>query len=301
VREGIILRLIDEAGNVGWGEIAPLPWFGSETLQEALAFCQQLGDEVRADAIAAIPCHLPACQFGFESALSQVLAVNNRSSLPRRGLIQNLKYSCLLPAGETALQTWQPAWQQGGRTFKWKIGVNSIEEELKIFFKLVQSLPAGAQLRLDANGGLTVEAARRWLEAADLVPRALRDRAGVVEFLEQPLPPSEFDALLELGDRVATPLALDESVATVQQLEDCYARGWRGIFVIKAAIAGSTQRLRQFCQKHCIDAVFSSVFETQIGRQAVLQLAAELSNPNRAIGFGVEDWFASPKLMMDCF
>ncbi|HAA31219.1 MAG TPA: o-succinylbenzoate synthase, partial [Cyanobacteria bacterium UBA8553] len=89
----------------------------------------------------------------------------------------------------------------------------------------------------------------------------------------------------------STPIALDESVATIDQLEECYQKGWRGIFVIKVAIAGSPKRLRQFCQKHDIDTVFSSVFETSIGRQAALQLAAELSNPNRAVGFGVNHWF----------
>jgi O-succinylbenzoate synthase len=89
----------------------------------------------------------------------------------------------------------------------------------------------------------------------------------------------------------STPIALDESVATLDQLEDCYKRGWRGIFVIKTAIAGSPRRLRQFCQAHAIDAVFSSVFESAIARLAALQLAAELSNPNRAIGFGVNHWF----------
>jgi len=48
-------------------------------------------------------------------------------------------------------------------------------------------------------------------------------------------------------------------------------------FVIKAAIAGSPSRLRQFCREHEIDAVFSSVFETAIGTQAALKLAVELS------------------------
>jgi O-succinylbenzoate synthase len=117
------------------------------------------------------------------------------------------------------------------------------------------------------------------------------DEAGIVEFLEQPLPPGQFDAMLEMRTRYSTPIALDESVATLTQLEECYQRGWRGVFVIKAAIAGSPKRLRQFCQDYNIDAVFSSVFESAIARQAALQLAAELSNPNRAVGFGVNHWF----------
>jgi O-succinylbenzoate synthase len=287
VREGIILRLTDETGRVGWGEIAPISWFGSETLEQALEFCQQLPPQITATDIFSIPDKLPACQFGFESAWEWGEGERGRWRDSSQSKIQNLKskiaYSYLLPAGEAALQLWQTLWNQGHHTFKWKIGIAPIENELKVFDQLIQALPASAQLRLDANGGLTRQEANQWLKLAD--------EARIVEFLEQPLPPKQFDAMLEISDQYSTPIALDESVATLDQLEDCYQRGWRGIFVIKAAIAGSPQRLRQFCQEHEIDAVFSSVFESAIARQAALQLAVELSRKNRAVGFGVNHWF----------
>ena len=296
VREGIILRLTDEMGRVGWGEIAPISWFGSETLEQAWDFCQQLPQEITAETIFSIPANLPACQFGFESAWDIGNWELGKGDKEEKSLLSPLSpyslvptphspiaYSYLLPTGEAALQAWQTPWSRGSRTFKWKIGVASLEEELKVFDQLIQSLPASAQLRLDANGGLNQQTANQWLQVAD--------EAGIVEFLEQPLPPSQFDTLLEMSRYYSTPIALDESVATLDQLEDCYRRGWRGIFVIKAAIAGSPKRLRQFCQAHAIDAVFSSVFESAIARLAALQLAAELSNPKRAIGFGINHWF----------
>ena len=295
VREGIILRLIDETGRVGWGEIAPISWFGSETLEQAWDFCQQLPPEISTETIFSIPAELPACQFGFESAWewgeSSQSKIQNRSTelrqaqLPRsrRSPKSKIPYSYLLPAGDAALDSWQTPWNQGSRTFKWKIGVTQIEDELKVFDQLVQALPASTLLRLDANGGLSRQEAHQWLQASD--------EAGIVEFLEQPLTPKQFDDMLEMSTQYSTPIALDESVATLDQLEVCYQRGWRGIFVIKAAIAGSPKRLRQFCQKHDIDMVLSSVFETAIARQAALQLAAELSHRNRAVGFGVNHWF----------
>jgi o-succinylbenzoate synthase len=314
VREGISLSLVDETGRVGKGEIAPIPWFGSETLEQALEFCHKLPSQIAITDIFSIPSELPACQFGFESAWERVSGQMGREeddagkedwsiqgcsdrvispanlsapSSPSQSKIQNpnskITYSYLLPTGETALKSWQIGWERGSRTFKWKIGVASIEDELEVFHRLVQALPPTAQLRLDANGGLTRQQASRWLKVAQ--------EAGRVEFLEQPLPPEQFETMLEMSDRYSTPIALDESVATLKQLEDCYQRGWRGIFVIKVAIAGSPRRLRQFCREHEIDAVFSSVFETAIGRQAALQLAAELSLNQRAVGFGVNHWF----------
>lgn len=68
IREGIILSLTDESGRVGCGEIAPISWFGSETLEQALDFCRQLPGEITDEIIFSIPDELPACQFGFESA-----------------------------------------------------------------------------------------------------------------------------------------------------------------------------------------------------------------------------------------
>lgn len=273
IREGIILRLTDETGRMGCSEIAPLPWFGSETFAQALAFCKQLKEKLTQATIQAIPEGLPACQFGFKSALEDLFGAEGE-----RG---RLSLSYLLPAGEDALQAWEIL--QSATTFKWKIGAIAIAEEITIFKKLVRALPAGAKLRLDANGGLSIEEAKAWLEVAD--------ETQIVEFIEQPLSPQEFDLMLDLSANYSTAIALDESVATLQQLENCYQKGWRGIYIIKAAIAGSPQRLRQFCQQYKIDAVFSSVFETKIGREAVLRLAAELSNPNRAIGFGIGHWF----------
>ena len=273
VREGIILRLSDES-QTSWGEIAPLSWFGSETLEQALDFCSQLPDEITAETIFNIPAELPACQFGFESAREELLSKEEGHS--------RYSYSGLLPAGEAALHQWQTLWKQGYRTFKWKIGVASIQAELKIFHSLIQALPTVAKLRLDANGGLTWQEANEWLLNCD--------RVGI-EFLEQPLPVAHENAMLELSDRYSTQLALDESVATLNQLQASYQKGWRGIFVIKAAIAGSPSRLRQFCREHEIDAVFSSVFETTIGRKAALKLAGELSHYDRAMGFGINHWF----------
>ncbi len=301
IRKGIILRLTDEIGKVGWGEIAPISWFGSETLEQALDFCHQLPTKITEKMIFSIPDELPACQFGFESALEEAGEIGNRGDREQgRELLQNIllcpsaplplclipmPYSGLLPAGKAALEQWEMLWEQGYRTFKWKIGVDAIAQELEIFKLLVHTLPSSVKLRLDANGGLNYDEANVWLETCDRLQTN-------IEFIEQPLPVEQFHQMLELSVCYATAIALDESVATLKQLTTCYAKGWRGIFVIKPGIVGSPSRLRKFCQEHEIDAVFSSVFETAIGRQAALQLAAALSRQNRAVGFGITHFFA---------
>ncbi|AUT02554.1 o-succinylbenzoate synthase [Nostoc sp. CENA543] len=322
-REAIILRLCDSTGNVGWGEIAPISWFGSETLEQALDFCRQLPPEITATTILSIPDNLPACQFGFESALEvlgnqfkipygKASLQNSKFKIPEWGLgtgdkvdcishspclipnapfpMPHSQYSALLPTGEAALNQWQTLWREGYRTFKWKIGVDDISQELQIFDLLTQALPNSAKLRLDANGGLNYEQAQLWLETCDHWQKNPQSQVEI-EFIEQPLAVTDFFQMVALSQSYNTAIALDESVATLQQLKTCYEQGWRGIFVIKPAIAGYPSRLRKFCQQHEIDAVFSSVFETAIARFAALKLAAELSHKNRAVGFGINHFF----------
>ncbi|MEH2152306.1 o-succinylbenzoate synthase [Nostoc sp.] len=294
IREGIILHLTDESGKVGWGEIAPISWFGSETLEQALDFCRQLPREITDEMIFSIPDELPACQFGFESAWEWGSGKwgNEFFSMPHAPcpMPHAQSFSGLLPAGEAALNQWEALWQQGYRTFKWKIGVDAIAHELKIFESLIHTLPAFTKLRLDANGGLTYEEANLWLWTCDNL-KANPELPLEIEFIEQPLPVEQFQQMLELSTSYETAIALDESVATLGQLAACYQQGWRGIFVIKPGIVGSPSRLRKFCHQHQIDTVFSSVFETAIARLAALQLAAELSRNNRAIGFGIDHFF----------
>ena len=278
VREGIIITLIDNEGTVFKGEIAPIPWFGSEDINEAIQFCQQQGNTISLETIQHISDRLPACQFGFESA---VLGLTKQFE---RSLEKQLSFCHLLPTGEKALEINYSSLQSENQpTFKWKIGVDEIATEITVLKKLISQLPQNARLRLDANGGLTSDQAKRLLE--------FTETQSIIEFIEQPLPPSQLSEMMELRSDYNTPLALDESVANIRQLKNCYEQGWRDVFVIKPLIAGFPSLLRQFCHKNSLDIVFSSVFETTVGRNAALQLAWELSDHKRAVGFGIDSWF----------
>ena len=283
-RKGLLVRLRDSLGRVGYGEIAPIPWFGSETLEEALNFCTAQGGEWRT---AAVPAGLPATQFGLGCALAELNG--------ERGFSEDepaIADICgLLPAGAAAMDLASQRLAQGHRTLKWKIGVQAIADEIHLLQRLIEKLPQPIQLRLDANGGLSIDQAEEWLAVCDRINTDAQSAA--IEHLEQPLSPNQVPAMVELDRRYRTAIALDESVATLAQLERCWAKGWRGVFVVKPAIAGSPQRLETFCQTHRLRLVFSSAFETVVGRQAALAVAARCSSsPAPALGFGTQGWFA---------
>ncbi len=273
-RVGIIIHLTDEFGISHPGEIAPIPWFGSESVESAIEYCQQVGDNITVAQIYQIPDSLPASQFGFGSALT---AFNSPPAIQTEANI-----SALLPTGIAAIAAWQPLWAKGYGTFKWKIGVAPIAEEMAIWAQLMKALPITARIRLDANGGLSYAEAVQWLEICEPESR--------IEFIEQPLAPEFIAETIELSQRYSTSIALDESVATFDRLQAIYHRGWRGIYVIKPGIAGFPWRLAEFISEHQLDVVLSSVLETDVGRDGALRLAAGLGL-RRGLGFGVEGFF----------
>jgi len=312
-REGLILRLTTPLGQVGYGEIAPIPWFGTETLAEAIAFLTALQatepsltlGHVSA-AMERAPARYSATRFG----LGLAIALLQNCFPPSPPEPQPQQVCALLPTGPAAFSSWPDLWQQGYRTFKWRIGVAALEQALLDLVALRRSLPPQAKLRLDANGGLSLTEARALLRCCD----DLASRGQPIEFVEQPLPPAQFGALLELSRSFQTPLALDESVTGLRQMQNCYAKGWRGIFVIKGAIAGDPQAIIRYCRSHPLKLVFSSVFETGLARQAVFAMAQAIQGPTAqalaarslqepqlraahdgwsgdyALGFGVSHW-----------
>ena len=273
VREGLIIQLVDGAGKKYWGEIAPIPWFGSESLEQAIDFCNSLGDLVSWPV--EIPANLPATQFAFNAAILYGYE-------PLAPVIENVAWSILLPAGVKALTAWQQPWELGHRTFKWKIGVTGVAKELAIFDRLLAVLPMGVNLRLDANAGLSYDDACTWLSALSI---------SSIEFLEQPV--ASLSEMLRLADQYDVPLAIDELVSNLSKLRDCYEQGWRGIYVIKPSIAGSLQELTEFIQEHQLDVVLSSSLESSIGQRVILRWAKEQGMLGRSAGFATSSWFAT--------
>ncbi|WP_298612933.1 o-succinylbenzoate synthase [uncultured Thermosynechococcus sp.] len=282
-RRGILLRLENDQGQVGYGEIAPLPGWGSETLRADIALCQQLPRHLTAEIIATLPETLPAAQFGFATAWQSV------GQLPYR--VRPWPLCALLGSGSAALTQWQVPWQRGATTFKWKVGVMSPEAEQGILRELLAVLPQGTQLRLDANGAWDLATAEGWFGWLE------RYGAGKIEYVEQPLPPNQQLALLTLARRVTTAIALDESVVSAPELKRWLEWGWPGLFVIKPALFGSPERLNVLLREGLEPQrlVFSSALEGAIARTAIFQLL-ETWQPCRALGFGVERWRSAPLL-----
>jgi O-succinylbenzoate synthase len=272
-REGILVRLEDEAGRAGFGEIAPISWFGTETLAEAGEVCRKLGDKPTDAQLDAVPARFACVRFSLAEARS--------ASVPAvAGGRQAV--TALLPAGREVLAALPAKLEAGYLSFKWKVGVGSVDDELGIFDDLLAALPAYAKLRLDANGAWDRRAAAKWLARC-------ADRP--VEFVEQPVAPHDESTLLGLAQDYPVTLALDEAVTGLVAAQHWLDLGWRGVFVIKPALAGPLDELAAWIAKTKTDVVLSSAIETALGRAAILRAALTQPLTKRALGFGVGEIF----------
>lgn len=255
VREGIVLRLEDADGRIGFGEIAPIEDFGTESLTDALKFLDALGNHWDGS----IPHELPCCAFALTSAEAWI-----RGNFEIKPM--TLETAFLLPAGKQALAVQEEMLLAGFRTFKWKMGIGNSASEMATAKKLA----VNGKLRLDANGCLDLTETEAWLEYIETLTE--------VEYLEQPLSRGRWRECLPLFERFSTPIALDEDANQ--------AKDWPGVLIIKPCLLGDVQSSVRILNTAKV--VASSALETSIGKEAALRLAI---GTEPAIGFGVKELF----------
>lgn len=278
-REGVIVRLTGSDGVVRYGEAAPIPWFGTETADEIAAACAQLGETADDARLDSVPDELGCLR-------NALWAARRRDAEPAN--VAPRQIAALLPAGKAALALVDSLGEAGFRVFKWKVGVGDAAEEMGLLDDLCARLPNGAKLRLDANGAWDRRTAERWLERCAERP---------IEFVEQPalaeasqsaaLKSKTDDLLFGLANDFPTPLALDESLVSGNDVARWMDLGWPGFYVLKPALITDVAAILPVLAKAHAKVVFSSALETAIGAKAALRHAFHWTGEMYALGFGV--------------
>ena len=135
------------------------------------------------------------------------------------------------------------------------------------------ALGEGGRIRVDANGGWTVDEAARLL-------RQLA-RYGL-EYAEQPC--ATLDELAALRRRVSVPVAADESIRRAEDPLAVRAAGAADIVVIKAQPLGGVRAGLRIAEACGLPAVVSSAVESSVGLAAGVALAAALPDLPYACG-----------------
>ena len=287
-REGLILRVEGEGGGVGWGEVAPVEGFASESVDEAATVCADWAGKVDPSHLAALPPTLPCLRGALRTALAEAAPAAAADPAPR-AVPDYLPVAALLPAGRAALAAIGPQSEAGFRIFKWKVAVQDPADELAMLDDLCGALPSGAKVRLDANGGWDRRWAERWLDRAADYP---------IDFIEQPIAPGARgaeDILHGLANDYPTPVALDESLSGESDIIRWLDAGWKGVFVVKPSLLGDGPPALARLAAARSAVVFSSALETAVGARNGLQTAFHWPGEARALGFGVWPLFADPR------
>ena len=275
-REGILIKLESEKGT-GFGEIAPIPFFQTETINEARSFIDSLGAECELKDLQ-IPETLPCTAFALSSAVVQM----NQAKETKSDEIFSI--AGLLPSGHASKEALSRKIALGFKTFKWKIGVYSFEEEAQIFDDLINDCEPTVQFRLDANASMSGYTLDKWMQY-------VQKHHSQIEFFEQPMPVGEELQMEELSAKYEIPIALDESLNGASGRQWLNQDNWAGFFVIKPSVLGPIDFLKNCFSRLGSRCILSSSFETSIGLGHCLELASAFENNSFSLGFDTQAAF----------
>lgn len=283
----VFVRMDLSDGRSAWGCAAFDTSLTGETLDQVTRVCRQcatmavdlnpLNTEYALAQLSTLTRDTPSAQCAFDIAFHDLLGL--AAGLPLHRLLGGYRYRIqtsvtvgIAPVRET-VELAQERARQGFRILKIKGGLNA-EEDVRRVQAVHDALPT-LTLRLDADQGYTVR------EALD-VARALE---GKIEFLEQPTPAGNLDALRQVTELSPVPILASQSVVgPASALAVATTRAAHGISV-KLATCGGLVNARQ------MDAIARAArMATMVGclNEPALLIAAglgfALSSPNVRYG-----------------
>jgi O-succinylbenzoate synthase len=266
-REGVLVCLTDGAAT-GWGEVAPLPGFSHESLPEAEIQLQTLLSTWNGEPTALTTWLLyPSVRFGLEQALLHLEAVQKGTTLAALLGVPRpfVRVNGLITRADDLVERARALRVAGYTAVKLKVGGQPVEDDIRRVNRLAEVLGPNIALRLDAN--------RAWDE-----PTARHFAEGVahqtIAYLEEPL----YEGA-PLPD-YPIPLALDETLAGLAPEDLAAYPGIRAV-ILKPTVLGGFRRALQFAahaRRAGIEAVVSGAFESGVGVQGLLALAAVLDD-----------------------
>ncbi len=269
-RDGLLLRLITDEGTEGWGDVAPLPGFSRETLDEAREQCRQLSGISDAGRPLDYDRLLPSVRFGFESALLEAQARKNETPLHRQlnpAARSAVETNALLSGSpDDILREARSLEGAGYAAAKLKVGRRTPDEDIELTREVRELISDDTSLLLDAN--------RAWtLDEAVHVAGNIADLD--VMYVEEPL--RNRDELKTLSAHMS--IALDETLTELSSEKELKALSFVKGVVLKPTLLGGITAARTLgleAMKHDIKVSVSSSFESGVGARLLLALAASL-------------------------
>jgi o-succinylbenzoate synthase len=303
-RTSVLLELRDDAGNVGFGEAAPWPGFGTESADDATAWLREVAARMEGASLQSVDrleqqlAGAPAALAALRGALCDLAARGAARSLARYlascvpatagPVLDDVAVHALLTSTDPAAlrQEAANARAAGFRALKIKLGAVPLELDLARTRAARDGAGAAIALRGDANGAWNEDTARAALDA--LAPLGF-------EYVEQPLPATDIGGLAALRRCSPVRIAADESVATAEGALRLIDIGAADVVVLKPATLGGPLRaleIATLAREAGIGVVFSHAFESAVGAHHALHCAAAWGDAGAVHGLCTAGLFA---------
>jgi len=305
-RSGMIIRLGDADGHVGYGEAAPLPGFHNETIANVIRQLldikpfltdAQVPNDVRylqgafGKWLRGLPL-LPTVRYGIELAALNLTADSKGMLLHE--LIGDSFHNEVVVNGllsgsaEAVLQQAEELTRAGYRSIKLKVGRGSVSSDAALVKQVRSVINEDVSLRLDANCALTLAEAVRF---GKLISRL------DIEYIEEPL--KNCKNLGRFYEQTGIGIALDESLSQIFQQDLKKDPGTKAI-VLKPCFAGGleeTVRYIRWAVREGIAPVLSSAFNSGIALAGLAQIAAVFTPKDIAMGLDTFRWLQQDLLV----
>lgn len=254
-RDGLLVGSTRD-GMTGWGEVSPLPGFGTETDLDWIEVSIAAGGNH--PALEWAHADLEARLAG--RRLAEILTPN-----PVGPIVAVNATIGDLPV-EATVERCRQIVDEGYGAVKMKVGAGTVERDLERAEAARTTLGERIELRLDANQGWDIESAHRALDGLSQLG---------ISYLEEPTSDaSDIDQLSDYG----IALALDESLTGDSVLE-LIATTAAAVVIIKPAVVGgpaTTLELIGFAEAAGKRIIITSFFDGPVGLATAANIAATL-------------------------
>ena len=291
-REGFVIEIRDRDNRIGLGEAAPLAGFGMETLAETRGILQnfskslinieinaEINDLQDIENLLTECDRSPAAKHGLELALLNLLAqfhgiplaqllANTVNGEVRAQVEVNAVIGGISP--DLAAAKAQVYIQEGYRCLKIKVGNQNFQSDLQRVMSVRSQVGNDIQIRIDANQSWSVNEAIANLKQLEFLQ---------IEYVEQPVAALDLEGMAKVRRSQSIPVAADESVNNLEQLQQAIATQSADIIILKPMALGgilTAHRAALIALQSGLDVVVTTTIDGAIARQAAYDLASAL-------------------------
>ncbi len=279
MRSGFLIKLESESG-IGIGEASPLEKSSKESFEEVKNFLLQTN-----------AANLLSLWEDFDSQLSPSLRMAIDSAIIRMKdtpFKNPVKSNAIIGITSSALEEAKKFWNEGFRTFKFKVVPETTVQCLDCFDvlnSLSKTSGEAYHLRLDSNHSF---------HQSEIVDFASGLSAYPIEYWEDPIPLDDRWAWKYFRKESKFPIAIDEACSSLEALDGLLEENLADYFILKPTVLGgfriTEKAIKKILSRGKKYRVTTSL-ETEVGTSSIIQFLSTIGSPSHVHGLSTGSFF----------